>query len=332
MKCQIIPIDLKLRREFIVAGAKTSVKRNYVFIIDNIGIGEAAGSIHYGAKNSDIEDELNRIKDDLKDLNKSEISNYLLTHSDRYSRPALCAVSTAWYDWRGKCDDKPLHLLLGFNPMKNIHTSVTASLGDMAGLNLLIDSGYDLIKIKMDADPKTADTLRAILRQNPHIKVRIDANGSWTFERAVDMVNVLPLENIDLIEQPFPCDAVEDWKGFKELAKMPVIMDEGIAAVKDIKKVASYVDGINIKIQKSGLLETAREAIKCARETGLKVMLGCMIESSVGIATACHLAALADYYDLDGRWLVADDPFIGLEYKMASPKISGNSGHGITFA
>lgn len=113
---------------------------------------------------------------------------------------------------------------------------------------------------------------------------------------------------------------------------VPVFMDESVQSSDDVERVAGYVDGVNIKIQKSGLLETAIEAMKTAHRLGLKVMLGCMVESSVGIAAAYHLSGLADYLDLDGRLLIESDPFTGLSYADGRIAVAGDKGHGVSFA
>jgi L-alanine-DL-glutamate epimerase-like enolase superfamily enzyme len=109
-------------------------------------------------------------------------------------------------------------------------------------------------------------------------------------------------------------------------------MNETICRSEDVAEVAAFVDGINVKIQKSGRLERTVEALETAKKLGLLTMIGCMIESSVGIATACQLTSLADYIDLDGRLLVESDPFTGLEYEDTIPEARQGFGHGVTYA
>ena len=135
-----------------------------------------------------------------------------------------------------------------------------------------------------------------------------------------------------MIEQPFSPEDRDAWLQLKETCQIPLFMDESIVSADDIDKASEYIDGVNIKIQKSGRLETAVEAIKTARRQNLKIMLGCMIESSVGIAAAWQLSGAADYIDLDGRLLVESDPFTGLEYLQGIIETADNFGHGVVRA
>lgn len=332
MNCRILPIDLKLRREFAVAGGKASTKRNFIFIIENKGIGEAAGSIHYGASQEKIENDLRQIADSMKACTPDEVPGYLNHAVGSYCRPALCAVSTAWHDWKSREKKLPLFKLLRLQPPQNVKTSVTVSIGDIDALHELSQSGYSKIKVKLDADDTHIEPLVKAINESESLSVRIDANGSWTYDYAVKLLKALPTDKVELIEQPFPCDRTDDWRLLQEVIKIPLIMDESIETADDVKRAAGYVDGVNVKIQKSGRLETAIEAMRTAHELNLKVMLGCMIESSAGIAAACHLSSLADYIDLDGRLLVVDDPFCGLDYDREYLKILGVHGHGVSFA
>jgi len=332
MNCKILPIELKLRREFAVAGGKVSTKPNFIFIMEGKGIGEAAGSVHYGASPEKIENDLNKIAVNLTVCTPDKVPEYLNHSVGSYCRPALCAVSTAWHDWKSRERKMPLFKHLGLQPPQSIKTSVTVSIGDIAAIRELSQSGYNKIKVKLDADDTHIEPLVKAINESESLSVRIDANGSWSYDYAIELLKVLPTDKVELIEQPFPCDRTDNWRLFQEVTKIPLIMDESIETADDVKRAAGYVDGVNVKIQKSGRLETAVEAMRTAHELNLKVMLGCMIESSAGIATACHLSSLADYYDLDGRLLVMDDPFCGLDYDCGYLKISGVYGHGVSFA
>ncbi len=332
MKCRIIPIDLKLRREFVLPGGKASIKRNLVIEIEDSGLGEAAGSVHYGASDDQVQADLEYLLTEMRESNGRDIPVLLKQIGQNCCPQALCAVSSAWHDWRSKTSKIPLYQFLGLKSPGLISTSVTASLGDMEGFRDMIETGYDKIKVKLDADIKKARTLAMLLKESEHVRVRLDANGSWSYDEAIKILEILPGPCIEFIEQPFPTETFDDWQKLRETVSLPLFTDEGINNADDVKKVAFFVDGVNIKIQKSGCLEMAINAMKTARELGLKVMLGCMIESSVGIATAYHLAALADYHDLDGRWLVEDDTFQGLEYSESELIVNGKYGHGVSLA
>jgi L-alanine-DL-glutamate epimerase-like enolase superfamily enzyme len=246
--------------------------------------------------------------------------------------PALCAVSTAWCDWQSKKNRMPLYKYLNIDPPSKKKSSITISVGDDEALRERLESGFKHVKIKMDADDTQNDQLIGVINNSENAHFRIDANGSWSYDKAERIISAFSLEKVELIEQPFLPEAVDDWVRFRENYRIPLFMDESISNVDDVKRSAGYVDGVNIKIQKSGLLETAVEAIRTAQELGLKIMLGCMIESSVGIAAAYHLSARADYLDLDGRLLIEDDPFTGLTYDKAKIIIGNDLGHGVSFA
>jgi L-alanine-DL-glutamate epimerase-like enolase superfamily enzyme len=332
MKCRIVPIELELKREFVVAGGSASLKRNYICEIDGIGLGEAAGSVHYGATAEEIEKDLHAACDRLTGAEDNQIPSILDSFEGRLCAPASCAMSTAWHDWQAKQDRVALYKHLGLDAPSKNPTSITVSIGDMDSLNDYLKSGYRHIKLKMDAGDTGNQELIEIINRSREVCFRIDANGSWSYDDAVQILKRLNPARVEILEQPFGPNAFEEWKRLMEMTSIPLFMDESIVSAEDVKRVAGYVDGVNIKIQKSGRLETAIEAMKTARRLGLKIMLGCMIESSMGIATAWHLSGLADYIDLDARLLIKDDPFQGLSYDRAVPIIAGNVGHGVSFA
>jgi len=332
MKCDIQPLNLKLKREFVVSGGRERLKHNFLVIINDVGLGEAAGSIQYGATPDDIRRDLEMIADRVGQLRDNDTTLDLAAFDDKVCAPARCAFSTAWHDWLSKRRGVPLSDRFGLSPSANAKTSVTVSIGDMEALKSFLGSGHESIKVKMGPDIIRNKSLLRVMRASAGVRFRIDANAGWNFDDATLVLEELPAEKIELIEQPFPAGDTASWMRLKEISPVPLIMNESIATADDVRGVADYVDGVNIKIQKSGRLEAAIETMKTARALHLKVMLGCMIESSVGIAAAYHLAALADYLDLDGRFLVEADPFVGLSYRKGRLTVSGEYGHGISLA
>jgi L-alanine-DL-glutamate epimerase-like enolase superfamily enzyme len=242
----------------------------------------------------------------------------------------LCAVSTAWHDWQAKVMGMPLFAHLTLPRPTALPTSVTVSVGDVRALRQWVETGYRHIKIKMDDDAETNRAVFDFIRQSSGVVFRIDANGSWSEETAATVLSEIPADKLELIEQPFAADRVDEWERFRSRCSVPVIMDESISSAEDVKRVAEFVDGVNVKLQKSGTLENAVAIIKEARAHKLKVMIGCMIESSVGIAAAYHFSGLADYIDLDGRLLVTRDSFTGLTYADGGLTIEGAFGHGVS--
>jgi len=332
MRCEIRPIELKLKRDFVVAGGRSSVKRNYIVVLDESGLGEAAGSVHYGATAAQIERDLTRAADEIGRLGPEAMPAYLNRAAGIICRPALCALSIAYHDFRARRVNRPLAARFDLPAPPIRKTSVTVSVGDIGAIQKWIRQGFDTIKVKMDADPGLASMMGDTMRRFPDISFCVDANGSWAFADAVRIMALLPVEQVQLLEQPFPSDAVDDWVRLKAQTTVPLIMDESIETAADVDRAAGYVDGVNVKLQKSGRLETAVEAMTMARRLGLRVMLGCMIESSVGVAAAYQLSPLADWLDLDGRLLIEDDPFSGLVYQNGFLHVSGESGHGVSLS
>jgi L-alanine-DL-glutamate epimerase-like enolase superfamily enzyme len=329
MKADFFPIDLTLNRDFVIAGSQAHTKRNYILSIDGIGLGEGSGSIKYGPSPENIEQGLQKVVRAIADLPDSfelDISELL---SLDICPPAQCALSTAFLDRAAKMAGKSLHDQLSLAPPNNLKTSVTISVGDSTVINSWHAAGYDILKLKMDDDIKLCREAVELIRQYPKVKFRIDANGSWNYELAAAVTGMLPSDQVEMIEQPFPPEAAADWRRLRTITSIPLFMDESIGTPADIEGVAEFVDGVNIKIQKSGRLETAIAAMTAAHRRGLKVMLGCMIESSIGIAAAYHISSLADYIDLDGCLLVEDHFFSGLRYDHGKIEIANRCGHGI---
>jgi len=332
MKCELRSVDLALKREFAVAGASVSTKRNHFIIMEDIGIGEAAGSVHYGATEDEIRGDLDSLVHRLRGVTCEDCPHIIEYLPDNMTGPAKCAISTAWLDCQCKREKKPLHHFFDLPAPCSAPTSVTVSIGDFDDLNARLSTGIACIKVKMNADEELCMGFLDTMTKFPKTKYRIDVNGSWTRDLARRLTAEMALEQAELIEQPFTADKVEDWKYLKEKTEIPLFMDESIVDENDVHRVVEFVDGINIKIQKSGCLKSAVQAMKAAHDLGLKVMLGCMIESSVGIAAAYQLSGLADFIDLDGRLLLAEDPFQGLAYRNECIEITGPYGHGVSFA
>ncbi len=332
MRFELQALRLKIKRDFVVSGGRESIKHNFLVIADGVGLGEAAGSVHYGAQPHEIERDLERLVNVLADVPDNDIGRNLAAMQRAVCAPALCAVSTAWLDATCKQRGIGLHEYFGLPRPGASQTSVTVSVGDIDALDDFLDRGFSCIKVKMDINAPNIDALLERIGRDDRVRYRFDANGGWDFESARRIVEKVPSEKIELIEQPFSAEEVDDWHRLRERTDIPLFMDESITTADDVGRVAEYVNGVNVKIQKSGTLETAVAAVEAARSAGLQVMLGCMIESSVGIAAAFQLSGLADFLDLDGRFLIEEDSFTGLYYDKDIITISGKSGHGVSMA
>lgn len=331
MKCEVRPIELQLLRKFSVAGGSTFNKRNCLFVINDLGIGEAAGSVKYGAQAEQIELELAYAADELN-RRQCDVEEWVRDNIKSMCAPAACAISTAYSDLLCKQQKMSLYSYYELDKPEPKPTSVTVSLGDEKAIERYIEFGNRILKVKMDADEERGKAIIDIINKSENVIYRIDANESWTPKFARQFISKVDASKVEMIEQPFTSADAAAWKKLGRKTDIPLFMDESLDNPVDIDDVADFIDGVNVKIQKSGRLEKSVMMMKRARDCGLKTMLGCMIESSVGIAAAYHLSSLADYVDLDGRLLIHDDGFTGLRYEDGAIVTEENYGHGVVFA
>jgi L-alanine-DL-glutamate epimerase-like enolase superfamily enzyme len=173
---------------------------------------------------------------------------------------------------------------------------------------------YPIIKIKLGSDDDEA-RVAAIRAVRPEARLRLDANAAWTAEAAVKQVQALEVYGLELVEQPVAKDDIEGMGYVQAHTAVPVVADESVQTLADVERLAAAgVRGINLKLMKVGGLAPGLRILRRARELGLQVMLGCMVETSLGTTAMAHLAGLADWLDLDAPLLVGNDPFDGLKY------------------
>jgi L-alanine-DL-glutamate epimerase-like enolase superfamily enzyme len=157
----------------------------------------------------------------------------------------------------------------------------------------------------------------------------VDANAGWTRKGALRKLRLLEELGVELVEQPLPAEDVEGLAALRAAARLPIVADESCVTARDLRRVAGAVDGVNVKLAKAGSVGEALRLVEGARALGLSVMLGCMVESSLGIAAAVHLSPLVDWVDLDGHLLVSDDPFRGLTLRDGRVLPSDEPGLGV---
>jgi len=205
--------------------------------------------------------------------------------------------------------------ILGLDTPGDIRTSFTVSIDQPDQMiDEIINSPYPIIKIKMGFEEDDL-LIRGLSKIRGKI-FRIDANGGWNLEKAEKMIFLLSGIDIELIEQPTTIEHVDQWKYLKGKCRVPIFIDEGLNSEEDYFRFADYVDGVNIKMSKSGGIIEARKIALSARKDRRKIMLGCMVESSLGIAPAVYLSSLADYFDLDGPLLLEEDIATGINFNL----------------
>lgn len=224
---------------------------------------------------------------------------------------AKTGISAALHDLAAKRLGVPLWRLWGLDPSAAV-SSFTIAIDDVEKMRERVReaAAYPILKIKVGtAHDETI--LRMIREEAPGKAIRVDANTAWTAKEAIAALPMLEDYSIELIEQPLPPDDLEGHGAVSRVSRIPIVADESCRVATDIPRLVGAVDVINIKLAKCGSLREAIRMVHCARAHGLQVMLGCMIESTLGIASAVQLAPLVDYVDLDGAALLADDPFRG---------------------
>ncbi|MBW4556199.1 MAG: dipeptide epimerase [Trichormus sp. ATA11-4-KO1] len=229
------------------------------------------------------------------------------------------ALDMAMYDWLGKLVGLPLWQIWGLDRHAIVPTSVTIGINSPAAARArardwLQFMDVRLFKVKLgNPDGINADKqmLLAVQKEAPDLKLFVDANGGWSWEDAVKMCSWLADLGIKYVEQPLPRGQEESLLKLKERSPLPIFVDESCFTNADIPHLANYVDGINIKLMKSGGLTEAMRMVHTARAYGLQIMFGCYSDSSLANTAAAQLAPLADYLDLDSHLNLIDDPFKG---------------------
>jgi L-Ala-D/L-Glu epimerase / N-acetyl-D-glutamate racemase len=230
-------------------------------------------------------------------------------------KAAKCAVDGALHDLLGKVCGQPLWRILGLDRTPP-PTSYTISIDTLEGTadRAARAASYRALKIKVGG-PGDLERVRIVRDAAPDALIRVDANEAWTVESTLELVPELVALGVELVEQPLP---VADRAGYAELhaagLPIPIVVDESCHTLADVAPAAGAADGINIKLTKSGGIREALRMIHAARALGLRVMLGCMNESSLGIAGAAQISPLVDVVDLDGHLLNANDTHTGLGF------------------
>ncbi len=248
----------------------------------------------------------------------------------RGNAAARAAISAALFDLQGKRLELPVHRLLGLDPSRSPLTSFTIGIDepDVVRQKLREAAEYPILKIKVGTD--WDEQLLTIVREEaPDARIRVDANTAWRPQQAVERIERLRRFELEFVEQPVAAHDIEGLRFVRERAGLPIIADESCHVATDIPRLAGAVDGINIKLAKCGGPHEALRMIHTAHAHNLLIMLGCMLETSLGIAAAAQLAPLVDFADLDGAALLADDPFEGLSISRGRIHLTAAPGLGV---
>ena len=329
MKLHWEPITLELKTTFRVAHGASDQRHNVLVYLDD-GVGEAAAVPYYGETQQGILKYLQAVSelgDDPFDIDD------VLSKRPAGSRAARSAIDQALHDLWGKKLGQPLYKLFGLNPDKLPLTSFTIGIDEpevMAEQARALS--YPIIKIKLGSEKDEA--IVAAIRNVTNAKLLVDVNAGWSREQALYIVPRLVDYDLELVEQPLAVDDVEGYFWLKDKlhaqnVHIPIFADETAKTSHDVVKLAAAIDGVVVKTMKSEGIREALRMIHTARAHDMQVMLGCFVESSVGVTAAAHLAPLCDYADLDGPLLIKNDPYRGLTYEGAKLTLPEGAGIGV---
>ena len=304
-----------------------------VFLQDGeiIGRGEAAPSLRYNESTERILSVLNKgvSISEAKSKNIDDILNFVYPQLSGI-KSLQAAFSMALWDWWSQKKNKPLYSLLGYKNENLPKTSFTIAIGSIGEIEKKVEEAepYNILKVKLGTPNNDKKIIKEI-RMFTDKKIRVDANEGWDFDTSVEMCNWLSYQNIEFVEQPFPAKDLEKSKKLTEISPLDIYADENSRFSRDIIKIKDSFNGINIKLMKCGSIEESIKMINEARKYKLKIMLGCMVETSVGITAAAHLASMVDKVDLDGNLLINNDPYDGVKVVNGKLFLNNFSGLGL---
>ncbi len=334
-------VTVHTKTPFVIARGGTAEWRVvYVRVRDADGAegwGEAAPNRFYGETPESVVAAVERFRGALTGLDPwaLEDAEARMNAALRFNGAAKSAVSAALHDLAAKRLGVPLWKLWGLDPARAPRSSFTIGIAaDDAELRRKVGEAaeYPVLKVKL-GDPRGPRRdeciIRAVREQAPDTVLRVDANAAWTPKVALRMVDVLADLGVEFVEQPLPPADLDGLRFVRERASLPIIADESCVTAADIPRLVGAADGINIKLAKCGGLREALRMIAVARTHGMLVMCGCMIETSLGITAAAHLAPLLDCADLDGAALLADDPSEGATIEGGVIRLPDRPGLGV---
>ena len=325
MQLTVEALDLPLKHTFTIARSSENVSRTAVVRLrwnGLEGLGETAPIPRYGES---VESAIAALR--ARPLGDDPYAFERLL--DGLSPAQMCGLDIALHDLVGKDLDRPLWRLLGLDPARTPRTSFTIGIAPLAEMLAKVREvgAHPVIKVKLGkgAELETIEAIRSVYTGT----IRVDANEGWTPEQTVEILTQMATFEIEFCEQPIPAGAPEKLRWIRERSPIPIVTDEDSKDATDLPALFGCVDGINVKLAKCGGIRGALAMIHTARAMGLKIMLGCMVESQILTTAAAHLSPLVDWADLDGPFLTARDPFAGITYADGKIVLPDGPGLGV---
>jgi L-Ala-D/L-Glu epimerase len=332
MKLSFRPYELQLRHTFTVSGNSrntTPVVLTEIEYEGQTGYGEASMPPYLGESQESVIRFLNQV--DLEQFKDPFMLDDILAYVDaidQENRAAKACVDIALHDLIGKLVDQPLYRLWGIDPDHTPVTSFTIGIDtpEMVRQKTEEAARFKVLKVKLGGgnDREMIETVRSVT----DVPIYVDVNQGWSDKhKALEMVQWLAEQGIVFVEQPLPKSEVDDTAWLTENSPLPIIADEAFQRLGDVAAFKGVYSGINIKLMKSTGLREAHKMITVARALDMKVMIGCMTETSCAVSAASQLSPLVDWADLDGNLLISNDIYEGV--KVIDGKITLNELPGI---
>jgi L-alanine-DL-glutamate epimerase-like enolase superfamily enzyme len=328
-------LELKTRHPFIIArGSQDTYRTVAIRVVDRDGLegwGEAAPQRFYGETPETVLAALQTyataLPSDPFHIDEAEARFEALLSGNNSARAAL---SAALHDLIGKRMGAPVSRLFGLDAARCPMSTFTIGIDTPERIRMKVGEAeqYPILKIKLGTDDDLA-ILRAI-REATSKEIRVDANCGWNRKQAIRMLPILEEFGVTVLEQPLVAGDLDGLGLITRRSRIPVIADESCITARDIPPLVGKVDGINIKLAKTGSLREALRMISIARAHHLMVMVGCMIETSVGITAAAQICPLVDICDLDGAALLASDPYRGATIEGGRLRLPEGPGLGLS--
>jgi len=296
------------------------------------GIGEAAPVRQHFETQAGVLQYLSALPPILAPIQDPFLMEQILASLPPGSQAARAAVDMALHDLVAKKLGVPLYRLLGLDPACAPQTSFTIGVGtveEVEGKAIQAAADFDILKLKLFQDEAQSLALARAVRAVTDARLVVDANCAWTEAQALRLIPQLADLGVEWIEQPLAEEELEGLRRVRQASPLPIFADEPVRTARNIPPLVGCVDGVNIKVMKAGGLREALRMIAVARAHDLQVMLGCMIETSVGITAAAHLAPLVDWADLDGNLTLVNDPFVGVKAEGGRLLLPDGPGLGI---
>jgi len=330
LSLSLSPLDLPLKHPFRIARGEETVAQTVLFRLSDgelEGLGEATPIERYHETRESVRDYFAHY------TLASQDPFALETLIDRRIPPAARAgLDIALYDLMGKRLGVPLYKLLGLDASRTPYTSFTIGISDPEALQRKLDEVGDhpVLKVKLGSGSarEQIETI-ANIRDRFTGTIRIDANEGWTVDRAIHILNELTRYDIEFCEQPIPAGNAQGLRAVRERTRIPIVTDEDSLDARDLPALLGCVDGVNVKLAKTGGIRGALAMIATARALGFKIMLGCMVESAIAATAAAQISPLVDWADIDGPFLTKDDPFAGVHYQGGKLVLPDGPGLGV---